>query len=96
MTELIEGEKYSIKFVKSSETHIYELIKKHESELSHEILYTFIKNNGEKIMFTNSIIKNGRIIISSTLDKPIKLVRVNAFPKQIPQSSEYDEYEDGD
>jgi len=47
-------------------------------------------------MFTNSIIKNGRIIISPSIDKPIKLVRVNAFPKQVIQSSEYDEYEDGD
>ena len=96
MTELIEGEKYTIKFVRSSETHIYQLIKKHESELSHEISYTFINNTGVKIMFTNSIINNGKIIISPNLEKTIKLVRVNAFPKQVIQSSEYDEYEDGD
>jgi len=96
MTELIEGEKYTIKFVRSSNTHIYQLIKKHESELSHEILYTFINDTGVKIMFTRSIINNGRIIISPSIEKPIKLVRVNAFPRQVIQSSEYDEYEDGD
>lgn len=64
MTEFTIGNLYKIKYTKTSYNEIFKLVEIHNTTLNHQILYTFTDNDGIKIMFTNGIVKNGKIIIN--------------------------------
>jgi len=64
MTDLTIGNLYKIKYTKTSYNEIFKLVEIHNTTLSHQVLYTFTNYDGIKIMFTNGIINNGKIIIN--------------------------------
>lgn len=65
---LNNGTTYLIKYPRSSVFSVCKLIAKHEASLSHQKLYTFIDEYGNKIIITNGVYKS--IIIKEYEEQP--------------------------
>ena len=91
MTEFTLGNLYKIKYARTSSTQIFELIEKHNTTLSHEILYTFKNDNGVKVMFTNGVINSGNIIIKKYEEEQKDSLHIS-IPVMLPnQNKEFSE-----
>jgi hypothetical protein len=62
------GTKYLIKYPRCNVFSICKLIAKHEASLSHQKLYTFTDEYGNKIIITNGVFKS--IIIKEYEEEP--------------------------